>query len=256
MGRYFLEIVYNGTNYHGWQIQKNANSVQVEINNALSTILQHPIHVTGAGRTDTGVHALQMFAHFDISEISYELDQLAYKMNSFLPNDISCKQILPVGPEAHARFSATSRTYQYHITPFKNPFYSDTAYFFPTKLSLEKMNDGAQKLIRETDFSCFSKSNTDTHTNNCKITEAYWKKQDDQLIFTISADRFLRNMVRAIVGTLMSIGQEKITVDAMEQIIASKNRKNAGTSVPAHGLFLTKVEYPKEIFNVYPSNQM
>lgn len=243
MARYFVELAYKGTNYHGWQIQQNAHSVQEEVNKALSTLLQEEIMITGAGRTDTGVHAEQLFAHFDSLQ-SIDAAQLLFKLNSFLPSDIACKQIFEVKEDDHARFSATYRTYEYRITTTKNPFTTELAHYFPYKLDVEKMNEAAELLIQETDFSCFSKSKTDTFTNMCHITEAYWKSHNEQLIFTITANRFLRNMVRAIVGTLLDVGQQKIKVEELTEIIASKNRSNAGKSVPAHGLFLTKIGYP------------
>ncbi len=248
MSRYFLEIKYDGTNYHGWQIQQNANSVQAELNKALSTLLQTKIMVTGAGRTDTGVHALQLFAHFDIIQV-IDIEKILFKLNSFLPEDISCVNLFKVNDEAHARFSATERTYEYWLTLTKNPFLVNKAYFFQFDLEIELMNKAAQELLNYTDFSCFSKSNTDTFTNNCKITFAKWQKVEDKLVFTITADRFLRNMVRAIVGTLLDIGQQKIDLNEFKNIIDSKNRSNAGTSAPAHGLYLTKVVYPKEVMN-------
>jgi len=243
MSRFFIEIQYNGTNYHGWQIQENANTVQSEINKALSTFLQEEIMVMGCGRTDTGVHAKDFFAHFDTDK-HFENDFLTYKLNCILPKDISCKSIFKVQDNFHARFSATSRTYEYWLTPTKNPFLTEYAYFFPLPLNIDLMNKAAKLLIQQTDFSCFSKSNTDTLTNNCNITFAEWQKTDEKLIFTITSDRFLRNMVRAIVGTLLDIGSGKLTIDDLNKIIASKNRSEAGTSVPAHGLYLTKVTYP------------
>tara|TARA_B100000809_G_scaffold220010_1_gene227507 strand:+ start:6009 stop:6758 length:750 start_codon:yes stop_codon:yes gene_type:complete len=249
MSRYFFEIKYDGTNYHGWQIQQNSNTVQSEINRALSTLLQEEIIVTGAGRTDTGVHAKQLYAHFD-TLLVLEIDKLIFKLNSFLPEDISCSSLKEVNPEAHARFSATARTYEYWITSAKNPFLNQKAYFLPYNLDLNLMNEATKKILGEQDFSCFSKSNTDTFTNNCNITFANWEINNDILIFTITANRFLRNMVRSIVGTMLDIGQEKIKVQELDTIIASKNRGNSGTSAPAHGLYLTEVKYPKEVFNV------
>ncbi len=243
MSRFFIEIQYNGANYHGWQIQENANTVQAEINKALTTFLQEDIMVMGCGRTDTGVHAKEFFAHFDTDK-HFENDFLTYKLNCILPKDISCKSVFKVQDDVHARFTATSRTYEYWITPTKNPFLTEYAYFFPQQLNLDEMNNAAKELIQQTDFSCFSKSNTDTLTNNCNITFAAWKIADEKLIFTITADRFLRNMVRAIVGTLLEIGSGKLTIADLNKIIASKNRSEAGTSVPAHGLYLTKVTYP------------
>ncbi len=248
MSRFFVEIKYDGTNYHGWQIQQNANSIQAEINKALSTLLQNEISVTGAGRTDTGVHATQLFAHFDTDK-SFEINTILYKLNSFLPDDISCSSITKVADDAHVRFSATTRTYEYWITPNKNPFLNNKAYYFPHPLAIDLMNQASSQLLNHTDFSCFSKSNTDTHTNDCDITFAQWEMKNNCLIFTITANRFLRNMVRAIVGTMLEIGQQKISVEGLEAIINSKNRNEAGTSAPAHGLYLTQVIYPKEVFN-------
>lgn len=248
MIRYFIELKYDGTNYHGWQIQSNANSVQAEVNKALSTLFQTEIMVMGAGRTDAGVHAKQIFAHFDIEEIT-DTTQLVFKLNTLLPQDISCSSAKQVNAEAHARFSAKARTYEYWITPNKNPFLINKAYHYPKNLDLALMNNAANELKNHIDFSCFSKSNTDTHTNNCTITFAEWKLIDNKLIFTICADRFLRNMVRAIVGTLLEIGIGKISTEDLTAIIKSKNRSNAGTSAPAHGLYLTQVNYPKEVYN-------
>jgi tRNA pseudouridine38-40 synthase len=249
MHRYFIELQYDGTNYHGWQIQQNANSVQAEVNKALSTLFQAEIMVTGAGRTDTGVHAKQLFAHFDIAK-PIDLRQLKFKFNNILPFDISCNNIFEVNKEAHTRFSATSRTYEYFITLSKNPFLINKAYYFPKDLDLDLMNEASEELIKHTDFSCFSKSNTDTYTNDCDVTFAKWQQIDDKLIFTIAANRFLRNMVRAIVGTLLDVGVQKTNLQDFKKIIASKNRSNAGTSAPAHGLYLTNIKYPKEVTNV------
>lgn len=249
MSRYFIELKYDGTNYHGWQIQNNANSVQAEVNKALSTLFQTEIMVMGAGRTDTGVHAKQLFAHFNSDEI-IDTTKLIFKLNTLLPIDISCSSAKQVNDQAHTRFSATSRTYEYWVTPTKNPFLINKAYYYPKVLNINLMNEAANELKNHVDFSCFSKSNTDTHTNNCTITFAEWQQSEDKLIFTISADRFLRNMVRAIVGTLIEVGIGKISVDDVTTIINSKNRSNAGTSAPAYGLYLTQVNYPKEVYNV------
>lgn len=248
MNRYFVEIAYNGTHYHGWQIQPNANSVQAEINKALSTILQSTIKVQGAGRTDAGVHAKQLFIHFD-TNTKINTKNLRFKLNNFLPKDISCQTIFKVKSNAHSRFDAISRTYEYLITLNKNPFLIDQAYHFSHPLDLDVMNKAAAEIIKYTDFSSFSKKKTDTFTNNCKVTEAHWQKKNNQILFTITADRFLRNMVRAIVGTLIDVGQHKITIDQIHDIINAKNRNNAGVSAPAHGLSLTKITYPKEILD-------
>lgn len=243
MSRFFIEIQYNGTNYHGWQLQENAHSVQAEINKALSTFLQEEILVLGCGRTDTGVHAKHFFAHFD-TLTTFDETQLIYKLNCLLPKDISCKNVFKVGDKSHARYSATSRTYEYHIVLQKNPFLTESAYYLPSKLNIDLMNEATFLLVQKTDFSCFSKSRTNTTTNICEVSFAKWEMKNDVLIFTITADRFLRNMVRAIVGTLLEIGQEKIPVNEIHKIITSKNRSNAGTSVPAHGLYLTQINYP------------
>lgn len=243
MSRYFLQIAYKGTNYHGWQIQENAPSVQEEINKALSTLLQEEIMVLGCGRTDTGVHAKDFYAHFE-TEKTIDTEKLCYQVNGILSNDIACYKVFKVEGDCHARFSATERTYEYLITTQKNPFTQEQAYFFPKKLDINLMNEAAKLLIRKADFSCFSKSNTDTFTNDCDLTEAYWEERNGVLVFTVSANRFLRNMVRAIVGTLLEVGTKKNTPNQVEEIIASKNRSNAGTSVPAHGLYLTKIKYP------------
>lgn len=249
MSRYFIQLKYDGTNYHGWQIQQNANSVQAEVNKALSTFFQEEIMVAGAGRTDTGVHAKQFFAHFDLNK-EIDTDQLIFKLNTLLPADISCSAIKQVNNEAHARFSATARTYEYWITTLKNPFLINKAYLYPKTLDINLMNEAAAELKNHIDFSCFSKSNTDTHTNNCNITHAQWQQTDEKLIFTITADRFLRNMVRAIVGTLIEIGLGKIDLADFKNIIDSKDRSNAKTSAPAQGLYLTEVKYPKEVYHV------
>jgi tRNA pseudouridine38-40 synthase len=241
--RYFIEFAYNGTHYHGWQYQPNASSVQETLNNVFSTFLQEKIDIMGAGRTDAGVHAKQMFGHFD-SEKMTDIPTCIRKANSFLPKDIVIYDILPIHEEAHARFDAVSRTYQYHIATYKNVFNTALAWQFGQNLDVKTMNEAAKILLDYTDFKCFSKSNTDVNTYNCKITEAFWTTKNDELIFTISADRFLRNMVRAIVGTLINIGLHKITIDDFIQIIKDRNRENAGFSVPAHGLYLTRITYP------------
>ncbi|WP_353780218.1 tRNA pseudouridine(38-40) synthase TruA [Winogradskyella sp. 3972H.M.0a.05] len=244
--RYFIELSYNGKAYHGWQNQPNAISVQEVIENALSTLLSSSISIVGAGRTDAGVHAKQMFAHFDTdSEIDEK--QLAYKLNSFLPKDVAIHEIFGVKDDAHARFDATSRAYIYELSTAKNPFTTETAYLVTLPLDVEAMNKACEKLLGHKDFQCFSKSNTDVKTYYCTIESAVWSETDSGLKFEIKADRFLRNMVRAIVGTLLNIGLGKLTIDDLDTIIASKNRSEAGYSVPAHGLYLTEVKYPKSI---------
>jgi tRNA pseudouridine38-40 synthase len=240
--RYFIKLAYNGTHYHGWQYQPNAASVQETMNKAFSIILNSEINLMGAGRTDTGVHAKEMYAHFDL-ETPFDIPNVIHKLNSFLPKDIVIYDVFPVDDEAHTRFDATKRTYEYHINTFKDAFLQEQSWYFHQKLDLDLMNQAAKSLFNHTDFQCFSKVNTDVNTFDCTIFEAYWKQESGKLIFTISANRFLRNMVRSIVGTLINIGLHKITLDDFESIIESKNRDKAGFSVPAHGLYLTKIEY-------------
>jgi tRNA pseudouridine38-40 synthase len=240
--RYFIEFAYNGKAYFGWQIQPDVISVQEKLNHAVSTIFQQKIEVVGAGRTDTGVHASQMFAHFDI-DTKIEGD-IVYKLNSILPNDITVYQVFLVDDEKHARFDALSRSYEYRIWLGRNPFLLDFSWqIHSQKLDVTLMNKAASLLLNYTDFQSFSKVKTDVYTFNCNVTEAIWKQCDNELTFHISANRFLRNMVRAIVGTLVDVGLGKITVEDFEEIIKSKNRSNAGLSVPAKGLFLTKIKY-------------
>ena len=259
--RYFIELAYDGSNYHGWQVQPNALTVQEVLDNALTTVLRQPIVTTGCGRTDTGVHARQFFAHFDVESIvdsplsiagmgntmDYRLWTIDQKtinsINAVLPYDIGIKRVIEVHPDAHARFDATLRSYEYHVHFGKDPFKVNRSWELRDRPDIDLMNTAAQMLLAYTDFSCFSKSNTQTFTNNCKISRAEWVEIDGGLVFHISADRFLRNMVRAIVGTLMAIGRKEIVPEGIREIIASKNRSNAGTSVPACGLYLTEVKY-------------
>ena len=244
--RYFIDLSFNGKNYHGWQHQPDAVTVQDILEQTLSTILRETIKITGAGRTDSGVHADQMIAHFDYHELD-DLTEMIYKLNSFLPKDIAIKKIIPVKEDSHARFDAILRTYEYRITNEKNPFLQDYAYFIHHLPDINKMNEASEILLNYKDFQCFSRSKTDVKTYHCTINEANWTMDNNQLTFTITADRFLRNMVRAVVGTLLDIGNGTISTEDLHTIIKSKNRSKAGTSVPAHGLFLTKVTYPKEI---------
>ena len=245
--RFFIQISYKGTAYHGWQVQTNANTIQEEINKALSTILNIKIEVIGAGRTDAGVHAKQMFAHFDCNK-EFQTKILIQKLNSFLPSDIAVQAIFEVGAEVSSRFDAISRTYEYHIVQHKCPF-TPNAYYLHKKLDVDAMNRGADYFLGKQDFTSFSKVNTDTFTNNCKVDIAQWEWHNNVLVFTIKADRFLRNMVRAIVGTLLEVGIAKITSEQVLDVIAAKDRCAAGASAPAKGLFLTKVEYPKNILS-------
>lgn len=241
--RYFIEFAYNGKNYHGWQYQPHSISVQEVLNKALSLLLKKEIDVTGAGRTDTGVHAKLMYAHFDFEgEIDSAL--LTQKLNSFLPKDIAVYRLIALHDEAHARFDATSRTYEYHIHTFKDPFENEGSWYHFHPLDMDKMNEAAKILFEYKDFKCFSKAHTDVKTYNCVIMEAKWEQHGTKLVFTVSADRFLRNMVRAIVGTLVNVGLGKLTINDFREIIESRDRNKAGFSVPAHGLYLTKVKYP------------
>jgi tRNA pseudouridine38-40 synthase len=240
--RYFIELAYKGTNYHGWQYQPEANSVQETLNKALSVLLKTAIDVVGAGRTDTGVHAKQMYAHFDF-EKEINTNQLVHKLNSFLPKDIVVYSIIKVSNEAHARFDATKRTYEYHIHTFKDVFENEGSWLHQLPIDIDKMNEACQILFKHNDFECFSKTNTDVRTFNCVVFEANWKQIGSKVVFTIAADRFLRNMVRAIVGTMINIGLNKISLTDFEKIIESKNRSQAGFSAPAHGLYLTQIAY-------------
>jgi len=240
-------MAYNGTAYHGWQIQPNGVSVQEILTKALTTIFRHEVEITGAGRTDSGVHARLMVAHFD-TDAEVLPDNIVSRLNSLLPNDIAVSQIKEVKPDAHARFDAISRRYEYVITTQKDVFKHQFAARV-NPLNFERMNDAALVLLEYTDFTSFSKLHTDVKTNNCKIVHAFWKQQNDnEWIFSIEADRFLRNMVRAIVGTLFDVGLGKITIEEFRQIIEAKNRCKAGSSVPAKGLFLVDIQYPNDIF--------
>ena len=249
--RFFIELAYDGTNYHGWQLQPNATGVQEVLNKALSTVLRQPIETLGCGRTDTGVHATQFFAHLDaegaIVDSSWSMDKknnLVRSINALLPHDIALKDIFPVAEDAHARFDATLRSYEYHIHFNKDPFKHNDSWLLRDEPDIELMNKAAEIIIEYTDFSCFSKSNTQVKTNNCKISRAEWVRTDEGIVFHISADRFLRNMVRAIVGTLLLVGSKEIEPYEVRGIIQSKNRSKAGVSVPACGLYLTEVVYP------------
>ncbi|WP_235989307.1 tRNA pseudouridine(38-40) synthase TruA [Psychroserpens algicola] len=243
--RFFIELSYNGKAYHGWQNQPDAISVQEVLENALSTLLKTDIAVVGAGRTDAGVHATQFFAHFD-----YDLElpeNLIFKLNSFLPKAIAVRDVFKVKPDAHARFHAISRTYHYRISTQKNVFNFAFAYALQKTLDIDAMNKACDILLQYNDFQCFSKVNTDVKTYHCKLMKASWRFENDELIFTIKADRFLRNMVRAIVGTLVNIGLGKLQLESLHDIIKSKDRREAGFSVPAHGLYLVNIEYPEII---------
>ncbi|MDB4497890.1 tRNA pseudouridine(38-40) synthase TruA [Gammaproteobacteria bacterium] len=243
MKRYFIYISYLGTNYSGWQIQPNAVTVQETVMQALSRILQEPIHITGAGRTDAGVHARCMPAHFDREEAIENLSKLMRGLNSLLPADISIYDLKEVAEDAHARFDATAREYEYHVVQHKSPFLTHLSTRFVLPLDFDAMNIAAQYLLEVQDFTSFSKLHTDAKTNICDVRKAYWEKRGEEWVFTIEADRFLRNMVRAVVGTLFEVGLGRIDLEEFKQIVAAKNRCEAGHSVPADGLYLTQVRY-------------
>jgi len=246
MARYFIELAYNGKHYHGWQIQPGEPTIQEALNKALSLLLREEVQVVGAGRTDAGVHASFYVAHFDTDTKVEDPERLVYKLNRLTGKDIAVYRIYPVSADRHARFSALSRTYKYYIDKYKDPFTAEYAWkVFPWP-DTGKMNEACRVLFEYTDFTSFSKLHTDVRTNLCTILEAGWEDTGRQLVFTIKANRFLRNMVRAIVGTMVDIGQGKTDIAGLRAIIESKNRCNAGTSVPAHALFLCGIEYPEE----------
>jgi tRNA pseudouridine38-40 synthase len=246
--RYFIELAYNGSAYHGWQRQPNAISIQQVLEEALSRLKRKNISLVGAGRTDTGVHARQMFAHFDLAEEIVNPQELVFLLNGFLKDDIAIRSIRRVQPDAHARFDATARDYEYHISTAKDPFNAPLHYYLKNSPDIELMNQAAKILLLHEDFQCFSRSNTDVKTFLCTIKNATWQQEGSSLIFFISANRFLRNMVRAIVGTLLEVGYKKREVKDIEMVIKSKDRGEAGFSAPAQGLYLSRIEYPQNIF--------
>ncbi|MBR3914291.1 MAG: tRNA pseudouridine(38-40) synthase TruA [Bacteroidales bacterium] len=243
MRRYFLHLAYNGTRYHGWQIQSDAISVQEELEKCLSLKLGEKVSITGCGRTDTGVHARNFYAHFDIEKEISNCEEFVYRLNIFLPDDIVIYKCWEVDNDLHARFDATSRTYHYYITQTKNPFHTHDAFYYHGRLDVGMMQEAANVLFEYTDFTSFSKLHTQVKTNNCKIMEARFFRDNDLLVFEIKADRFLRNMVRAVVGTLLEVGRGKLTLEQFRNVIENKNRCSAGTSMPAHALFLEDVTY-------------
>ena len=246
--RYFIELSYDGSAYHGWQRQSNAISVQQVLEEAISMLARNSISILGASRTDTGVHALQMYAHFDVSQKIANTKELIFHLNGFLKDDISIKGIRQVQPQANARFDATARYYEYHISTAKDPFHSQHHYYLKNQPDIDMMNEAAKTILLHQDFQCFSKTNTDVKTFLCKIKKAVWKQEGSSLIFYISSNRFLRNMVRSIVGTLLEVGYKKRKVEDMDDLIKSKDRRKAGFSVPAHGLYLSRIDYPQNIF--------
>lgn len=249
--RFFINLAYKGTNYHGWQIQPNAVTIQQTLNEALSVILRENINLVGAGRTDTGVHASSFFAHFDLKQRQNpDVNHLVFKLNCYLPRDIAIYNIYPVDNKAHSRFDAISRTYNYYISTRKDPFNTETSYFLFKKVNVEKMNEACLLLQNYRDFTSFSKRSTETKTNLCDIYRAEWLKKENKLTFTIEANRFLRNMVRALVGTMIEIGEGKLSLEEFTHIIEKKDRTLAGYNIPANGLFLTDIQYPKNITDI------
>lgn len=250
MNRYFIYLAYNGKNYSGWQVQPNGITVQETIEKALETLFRCPVSIVGAGRTDTGVHARMMVAHFDWREPLTDLSFLAEKLNRILPKDIAIDKVVQVKEDAHARFDALSRTYNYCITTKKNPFNHEFVYKIYGILDFDAMNKACEELQNYVDFTSFSKLHTDVKTNNCRITYAKWEQEGEIGRFTITADRFLRNMVRAITGTLIEVGRGKVSIQEFKDIIEAKDRGRAGMSVPGHALFLVDIRYPEELFKV------
>ncbi len=245
MGRYFIHLAYNGGCYHGWQTQPGLPTVQETLEGALSTLLREPIAVVGCGRTDTGVHASDFYAHFDVnSEFGIRTSELVFKLNSFLPPDIVIFDIFPVAENAHARFDAVARTYQYHVSDRRLPFRQGQycrIYFVP---DIGRMNEAARVLMEYEDFTSFAKLHTQVKTNICHLSCAEWTEEEGGWVFTIRSNRFLRNMVRSVTGTLLEVGRGKLDIAGLREIVEKKDRCAAGVSMPACGLFLTKVEYP------------
>ena len=246
--RYFIYLSYNGEQYYGWQTQPNGPTVQQTIEKGLTTLLKVPTAILGAGRTDSGVHAKNMIAHFDCAVEELDTNDLVFRLNGFLPKDIAIHKIVRVRDDAHARFDALSRTYRYYITTAKDPFLHHLKCRVNGELDVDAMNRCANVLFDYIDFTSFSRLHTDVKTNNCTIMHARWEQNGSEYVFTIQANRFLRNMVRSIVGTLLLAGKGKIGVEDVRKIIEAKDRSMAGTSAPGHALFLEEVEYPEEIF--------
>ena len=246
MSRYFLEVSYKGTNYSGFQVQKNANSIQAEIERAIQLLQKQKIELTGSSRTDAGVHAIQNFFHFDFDgELSAHF---LYKMNAILPGDIVVQNLIPVMAEAHCRFDALSREYKYFIYRHKNPFLAERAFYFPYKLNLDLMQEAAAMIRAYNDFTSFSKRNTQVKTFNCRIVESKWEWEGESLEFYVKADRFLRGMVRALVATMLKIGRGKMTIAEFKNLIEEKDCSKASFAAPSHGLFLVRVNYPENLF--------
>lgn len=244
--RYFVKLSYDGTPFHGWQIQKNAKSIQQCLNEALSTVLRTNIYTIGCGRTDTGVHAKKFFAHFDIDTRISSPEDILFRANCILPKEIALSRIFEVEKDVHSRFTATSRTYEYHIANTKDPFAINRAYEYRESMDLTSMNSAANLMLEHKDFTSFSKLHSDAETNLCDIYHAHWEQSPHGLKFEIKANRFLRNMVRAIVGTMIELGRGKINIDQFREIIEAKDRSKAGFSVPAQGLYLVDISYPEK----------
>lgn len=247
--RFFIDLSYEGQPFHGWQKQQNAITVQETVECNLAKIFRNTVDLVGAGRTDTGVHARQLIAHFDLDQ-EFDPDHLCYKLNRMLPPSIAVNEVYPVKSEAHARFDALMREYKYYVSSKKNPFTRHFSGYVPEKIDLNLMNESCNILKKHRNFQCFSKVKTDVKTYNCKIETAYWEVDGEQLVFTIRADRFLRNMVRAIVGTCLEIGAKKRPLKELPDILESRDRCRAGKSAAAKGLFLYKINYPKKITDI------
>lgn len=246
MPRYFLEVAYVGTNYSGFQIQQNAVTIQQKIEEALTIFFKQTIPLTGSSRTDAGVHAKQNFFHFDFLENINS--KVLYNINSILPNDIAVKNIFNVPPEAHCRFNAISRTYNYYIYKNKNPFLNNRAWYYPYPINIQLLNEAATTILTYNNFEAFSKQNTQVNNFICNIQQSFWQQESETLMYHIQANRFLRGMVRALVATMLMIGRNQITIHQFKEIIESQNASNTNFSSPAHGLYLEKVEYPENLF--------
>ena len=251
MGRYFIHLAYNGANYNGWQTQPGLPTVQQTLEGGLSTLLRQSVGVVGCGRTDTGVHASDFYAHFDVEEGGGESTggrmlpaNLVFKLNNLLPSDIVIYDIVPVADNAHARYDAVARTYQYHVSDRRLPFRQGQYCRIYYRPDIDKMNEAARVLMEYEDFTSFAKLHTQVKTNICHLTQAEWREEEDGWVFTIRSNRFLRNMVRSVTGTLLDVGRGKLTIDGLREIVERRDRCAAGVSMPACGLFLTKVEYP------------
>ena len=245
--RYFLQFAYDGTRFHGWQLQSNALTVQQVLDEALSRILREPVSTTGSGRTDTGVHAIQQYAHFDVSA-PFDTEEMCYRLNRLLPPDIAAQAAFAVADGAHARFDAIARTYEYRVSLVKDPFLRAYSFFISRKPNLDQMNRAAALLRSVEDFTTFSKTKGDTLHYRCRLYEACWRQEGGQLLFTIRANRFLRGMVRLVVGTMLDVGSGKRTVEEFEAIVAAQDRSRASGAAEATGLFLTQVDYPPGYF--------